>query len=817
MSGLTNGTEYTFEVRAVDSDRVEGDRAGAASSATAAPTTAARAPSQMSKVQHTVTSVSGGSDGTVTFTWDDPGEAFANKYEYRYKCHNTQESCDNTFTTEGWNNAADESSSVVADDSFSMDIPGNAAVVYFQLRAVNATPSDPLLGPATGVTVERSNTPSTSNPPPSAPIGFSAVAEWDDTNSHWDVVLSWTDPSDTDIDKYQYRQSTDGGSNWNPDWTDIDSSGASTTTHTIDDLAAGTTYTFQTRAVNTDLAGGSGNGASSGAEATTPGAPNAPTGLTAAPTDDDTTPDVNEEETQILLSWTAGADITGVEVDDYEYRMLVSGAVSWTAWDSISGDGTETTYTVTELLPSTTYSFQVRAVAGSLESDASDSASGKTADPPEAIPQPDAPTGLRATAGDELVTLNWSHPSPREVKWYRVRWDESSDASLGDWQQIFGTGATMTHTIEGLENGTTHSFQVQAVGAGDNNLSDPSNTATTTPRVPRPPSGGGGTSRDSVTANNSDETIGVTIQKPASVTVDVAVVDQACNTAAPGGTVHLCVQASASGSGVVDSLKANSATMTIVISQERWIQMEGAYNADPRRFFLSKRSSPVEAWANIAWCLDDPAVECYLVVETEQAGATVYVRNIVSFSQYAIRTVVVGGGAGARCVGINCRAVIIGGGGGTGRGPQHRLPATTRTPAPTPRLTVAPTVRPTVVPPTVTPTAVPPTAVPPTQVPSTAVPPTAVPPTPTEAPTPPVQVEVPTQPPPTPVEVPTLEPAEATAALPPTAVAPAATPIPPLVGEPGGDLPPWLLIVIIAAVLAVGGMGFLAFRLLRAQ
>ena len=587
--------------------------------------------------------------------------------------------------------------------------------------------------------------------------------------------------------------------------------------------SASGTYAFKIRAVDNkgnDDDSDDVNGAVATTESATAGAPNAPTGLSATPTDDTTTDNVNEAETQIVLSWTAGADITGVEVDDHEYRMRVGGTVSYGEWMSTglaSVPTADNPFTVIVKFRSTTYYFQVRAVAGSLESDPSNAASGTTADPPsgETIDLPAAPTGLRASAGDEQVTLNWSHPNTDEVKWYRYRQAEGDDASSGEWQQVPGTGATMTHTIMGLKNGTTYSFQVQAVGAGDNNLSDPSNTATATPRVPPPPTGGGGPSgpqRDSVTAHNSDETIDVTIEKPASVTLDVAVVDQACNTAAPGGSVHLCVQASASGSGVVDSLKANLATMTIVISQERWIQMEGAYNADPRRFFLSKRSSPVEAWANIAWCLDDPAVECYRVVETEQAGATVYVRNIVSFSQYAIRTVVVGGGAGARCVGINCRAVIIGGGGGTGRGPQHRLPATTRTPAPTPRPTVAPTVRPTVVPPTVTPTAVPPTSVPPTRVP-----PTALPPTPAEAPTPPVQVEAPTPPPPTPVDAPTPEPTEVTAALPPTAVAPAPTPIPPLVGEPEGNLPPWLLIVIIAAVLAVGGMGFLAFRLLRAQ
>ena len=817
-TSLTNGTEYTFEVRAIDSDRPEGDQAGPASEAIATPTTAAKAPSEMSNVQHTVTGVTNGAGGTVAFTWDDPDEDFINKYQYRSKCHNTSESCDNAFDdTISW---SDVPSSSASTTSYSRAIPGNNTIVYFQLKAVNTTPDTDLDGPTTTVTVTRSNTPGTSNPPPSAPAGFSATADWDDTNSHWDVVLDWTDPSDTDIDKYQYRQSTDGGSNWSPDWEDISGSGASTTSHRLNDLAAGTTFTFQIRAVDTDLAEGSGNGASSGAQATTTGAPNAPTGLSATPTDDDTTANVNEAETQVVLAWSAGARITGVVVDDYEYRVRVSGDVSWSEWADTDPFETESvwSYTVPGLLPSTTYEFQVRANAGALNSDPSGSASATTETPAEGIPQPEPPTGLSAGAGNEQVTLTWANPNNEYIRRYRYRVAaEGAAIDTVDWQQISGSDKdTTNHTVTDLTNGTTYSFQVQAVGAGDNNLSDPSNTATATPRVPRPPSGGGGTSRDSVTANNSDETIGVTIEKPTSVTVELAVVDQACNTAAPGGSVHLCVQASASGSGVVQRLLASPAFMTIVISPERWTQMEGAYDADPRRFFLSKRSSSAEAWANIVWCIDDPGQECYLLQETEQGGATVFVYNIVSFSQYAIRTVGTdgaGGGGGGSCSGINCRAVIIGGGGGTGRGPQHRLPATTRTPAPTARPTVAPTVRPAVV----TPTAIPPTAVPPTAVPPTVVPPTALPPTPTDAPTPPVQVEAPTPPPPTPVDAPTLEPTEVTAALPPTAVAPAATPIPPLVGEPEGDLPPWLLIVIIAAVLAVGGMGFLAFRLLRAQ
>ena len=809
VSNLTNAIEYTFEVRAIN-DR--GD--GAAGSATATPTVAAWTPSQMSNVQHTVTGVTDGKGGTVTFTWDDPDQDFVTKFQYRYDraSNNPAEG----IWDQGWTDAPGGNNNKDMT-TFDLVIPGNEAIVFFELRAINGTPSTALNGPETAITVTRTNTPGSTTAPPDAPTGFSAAAQWDDTNTRWDIVLSWTDPSDTDIDKYQYRQSTDGGSNWNPDWTDIPSSGATTTSHKFDDVTASTTYTFQIRAVDTDLDGDSGNGASSGEETTTPGAPNAPTVLSVTNVADDSDTEVREDQTQLTLTWTAGADVPGVFITDYEYRQRRSGAVSWSGWEDADASKIESvlSYTVTGLLPSTTYEFQVRAVAGSLVSDPSNTARGTTANPPadDPLTAPEAPTGLSAAAGNEQVTLTWTNPNNLNILGYRYRVAaEGTAIDTVDWQQINGSDKdTTSHTLTDLTNGTTYSFQVQAVGAGSM-IGAASDTVTATPRVPPRRTGPFGPQRDTVTARDSDGTITVTIEKPVPVTLDLAALDQPCATAAPAGTVHLCVQASAS--GAVERLAASPAFMTIVISPASWTQMEGAYDADPRRFFLSKRSSPAEAWANITWCLDDPAVECYLLQETEQGGATMFVFNIVSFSQYAIRTVSVDAvGGGGRCVGINCRAVIIGGGGGTGRGPQHRLPATTRTPAPTPRPTVAPTVRPTVV----TPTAVPPTVVPPTAIPPTVVPPTVVPPTPTEAPTPPVQVEAPTPPPPTPVDAPTLEPTEVTAALPPTAVAPAPTPIPPLVGEPGGDLPPWLLIVIIAAVLAVGGMGFLAFRLLRAQ
>ena len=79
--------------------------------------------------------------------------------------------------------------------------------------------------------------------PPAAPTGLTA------TPGNARVFLNWTNPSDSDIDKYQVRQGTGTTVTWG-EWTDIGSSTATTTIHTVTGLANGTEYSFQIRAVD---------------------------------------------------------------------------------------------------------------------------------------------------------------------------------------------------------------------------------------------------------------------------------------------------------------------------------------------------------------------------------------------------------------------------------------------------------------------------------------------------------------------------------------------------------------------------------------
>ena len=75
-------------------------------------------------------------------------------------------------------------------------------------------------------------------------------ADFDASVGRSQVALSWDDPGDPAITKYQYRQSADGEQSWSPDWTDVSNSDKGTTSHMVSGLTIGTEHTFSVRAVN---------------------------------------------------------------------------------------------------------------------------------------------------------------------------------------------------------------------------------------------------------------------------------------------------------------------------------------------------------------------------------------------------------------------------------------------------------------------------------------------------------------------------------------------------------------------------------------
>ena len=120
---------------------------------------------------------------------------------------------------------------------------------------------------------------------------------------------------------------------------------------------------------------------------------------------------VTPGDTQVALTWTAPGSDGGSAITGYEYRVSDDAGSTWSPdWTGVpdgSDSGTdrsdETSYTVTGLDNGAEHTFQLRAVnavgAGGVAE--------ATSTP---VTVPDAPASLNATAGDTQVSLDWTAP-----------------------------------------------------------------------------------------------------------------------------------------------------------------------------------------------------------------------------------------------------------------------------------------------------------------------------------------------------------------------------------------------------------------------
>ena len=360
------------------------------------------------------------------------------------------------------------------------------------------------------------------------------------TGGDQQVALTWTAGSDggSAITGWKYLKKE--GNTWDSDWTTIQNSGASTTTHTVTGLTNGTEYKFKVRAVNANGDGAESPESAAVTPSTTPPAPNKPT--------------VAARHQAVVLGWSStgngGSAITG-------WKFLKKEGNNWDAnWTEVPNSGANTTsYTVTGLTNATTYRFKVRAVNGNgdgTESSASDPAtpgstslsaenvagatatlklsghtgtwslkgrqSGATcqasltgttrdlsgldmdtaytydaygtADCSGAVlasvvfttaTTPAAPSQPTVSGGDRQVTLTWTaggNGGSAITGWKVLKHDGS--AWEGTWTPIPNSGAnTARHTVTGLTNGTEYKFKVRAVNTNGDGAESPESDAVT--------------------------------------------------------------------------------------------------------------------------------------------------------------------------------------------------------------------------------------------------------------------------------------------------------------------------------------------------
>ena len=255
------------------------------------------------------------------------------------------------------------------------------------------------------------------------------------------VTLRWDNPGDSSITRYQYRQRVTSESAWDPDWTDIPGSGASTTSYTVGNLANWTPYTFQIRAVR-----GNEPTATSAASATPEGPPSAPRNLTARGQD------------QGITAWwqTPPAGDEQAPVTSYKVRYRQVGT---SPWQNVTraNDDRSATQEINNLTNRQHYEVQVAAVnrVGTGQW-----ASGK-ATPQAPDSPPPAPTGDAAlTLG--ILGLFWDNSTTGNTLWadnctgsrnFHIIWDGPKGRARGadEWAAHINTS--------GGAGAVTHGFR----------------------------------------------------------------------------------------------------------------------------------------------------------------------------------------------------------------------------------------------------------------------------------------------------------------------------------------------------------------------
>lgn len=283
---------------------------------------------------------------------------------------------------------------------------------------------------------------------PGAPANVTAVS------GNLSATVTWTAPADNGFSPISsYRVTTQPA-------TSTTTGHGGQTTATVTGLANGTAYTFLVTAVNAVGAGPLSTPSAPVSPATTPGAPGNVVAQLAG-------------DAAVKVTWSAPASNGGSPVTGYTVTSSPDGLTA-------TVDGAATSATVPGLAVGTTYTFTVRA--------ANAKGTGPASAPSNAVKaaaSPGAPTGVTAADGDASATVTWTAPASdgsSPITGYRIV------ASPGGITVSANASAT-TATVSGLQNGTEYIFTVRASNAvAEGAVSAPSNPVTPA-TVPGAPAG----------------------------------------------------------------------------------------------------------------------------------------------------------------------------------------------------------------------------------------------------------------------------------------------------------------------------------------
>lgn len=406
VSNLTNGSQYTFTIQAVNS----AGPSTASGPVSATPSTVPDPPSLVSLVP--------GND-QVDVSWTPPahdGGASISGYVI-----NRYPGADTSGTPTVVNAGPTATSKTVTGLS-------NGQQYTFTIEATNQD------GPSLPSASQTLTLPSS----PQAPT--LAAPTPDGTNAD----LSWSAPtSDGGAAITDYLVNVYSGSSASGPASTLDT-GSTKTSFTVPSLSEGQQYTFTVQAVNE-----AGPGAPSSSQTITlPLPPAAPT-LAAPSLGND----------QATLSWSAPGSDGGAAISGYVVSTYAGSSASGTPIQQISTGPAGTALTVAGLTNGQQYTFTVQAVneAGA------GAASSQTATLPG---PPGTPTGVAVSPGNGRVEVSWSPPSNNggaAISGYVIN-AYAGPAASGTPIQVVSTGPSATSgSVSGLTNGQQYTFTVQAL------------------------------------------------------------------------------------------------------------------------------------------------------------------------------------------------------------------------------------------------------------------------------------------------------------------------------------------------------------------
>ncbi len=351
ISGLTNGTAYTFTVHATNTIGNSPESAPSNAVTPSAPATVPGAPTNV---------VASAGNGQASVSWAAPvsnGGSAITGY---------------TVTSTPGNITATVNGSTTTTTISGLT---NGTAYTFTVHATNTIGNSPESAPSNAVT------PTAATTIPGAPTNVTATAG--DTQAS----ISWSPPASNGgsaITGYTVTASPGGATA-----TTIN---GSTTSASIGGLTNGTAYTFTVHATNT--IGNSPESAPSNTVTPTTATtiPGPPTNVTATAGD-----------TQASISWSPPASNGGSPITGYTVTASPGGATATTI------NGSTTSATIGGLTNGTAYTFTVHAT--NTIGNSPESAPSNTVTPTAATTIPGAPTNVTATAGDTQASISWTAPT----------------------------------------------------------------------------------------------------------------------------------------------------------------------------------------------------------------------------------------------------------------------------------------------------------------------------------------------------------------------------------------------------------------------